>query len=111
MSSDMEEFEIQANDIEARAKVSRKAKEGERKERRLGKLERVFDAFDLDGSGMIERDELYELGKARRTSGQMYGSWTEDKNNRLVEKLDTNDDGLVSKDEFSPNFEKILTFN
>jgi len=111
MSSDAEEFATQADDLDACAKASRKDKEAERRGRRTAKLERVFAAFDLDGSGSIERDELFELGKARRVAGQAHGSWTEEKNDRLVQKLDTDQDGKVCKDEFTSHFEQNLTFN
>ena len=97
MTSDAEEFATQADDLDARAKASRKDKEAERRGRRISKLERVFAAFDLDGSGSIERDELFELGKARRVAGQAHGSWTEEKNDRLVQKLDIDQDGKVSE--------------
>lgn len=111
LSKDDEEFEAICDDMEARAKTARQAKESERRERRTGKLERVFDAFDLDGSGTVEKDELYELGNARRSLGQARGTWTEEKNNRLVERLDQNGDGQVSKEEFATEFEKMLTYN
>ena len=97
--------------MEARAKASRLAKESERRERRIGKLERVFDAFDLDGSGDIEKEELFELGNARRSMGQARSTWTEEKNNRLVERLDQDGNGVVSKEEFATEFEKMLTYN
>eukprot|EP00658_Telonema_sp_P-2_P023334 TRINITY_DN19347_c0_g1_i3.p1 TRINITY_DN19347_c0_g1~~TRINITY_DN19347_c0_g1_i3.p1 ORF type:complete len:1234 (-),score=409.87 TRINITY_DN19347_c0_g1_i3:112-3777(-) len=110
LPQDEDEFETALTDMEATAKASRKVKEQERRERRCGKLERVFQAFDLDGSGSLEKDELYELGQARR-SGNNRLSWTEEKNNRLVEKLVPNGDGTVSSAEFVEAFEKMLSYN
>ena len=49
-------------------------------------LERVFRAFDLDGSGSISRPEMLSLGKARRRDGAR-SPWTEAKNKALVAKV------------------------
>jgi Ca2+-binding EF-hand superfamily protein len=96
MSNNTEEFNTQAEDLESRAKASHEARKAERRAKRVAKLEHVFSAFDIDNNGVIDREELFELGTARRTTGQKRGSWTEEKNRRLVEKLDVNEDGQVS---------------
>ena len=71
-------------------------------------LERVFGLFDLDGSGTIEAAELMELGQARRRLGQKGGEWTEEKNQRLVEKLGGSEDGQVRCVEFVRHFSSTL---
>jgi Ca2+-binding EF-hand superfamily protein len=111
MSNNTEEFNTQAEDLESRAKASHEARKAERRAKRVAKLEHVFSAFDIDNNGVIDREELFELGTARRTTGQKRGSWTEEKNRRLVEKLDVNEDGQVSKDEFTEHFAENLTYN
>ena len=68
--------------------------------RRSRQLRAVFEAFDLDGSGSIETEELLQLGKARRSAGHKSGEWTNEMNRRLVEKMDVNSDGLISCSEF-----------
>ena len=74
----------------------------------LIKLLKVFGVFDLDGSGEIESSELLHLGKARRKLGQKGGEWSEEKNARLVKKMDVNGDGTVSGSEFAEFFNKAL---
>lgn len=81
--------------------------DGQLDDRRL-KLKEVFAAFDLDESGFIEVSELFELGKARRKSGQRKGQWTAEQNRKLVEKLDSNYDGKVSMQEFIEHFSESL---
>ena len=49
-------------------------------------LERVFRAFDLDGSGSISRPEMLSLGAARRKDSNK-SPWTEEKNKALVAKV------------------------
>ena len=75
---------------------------------RVQKLVKVFDVFDLDGSGSIESRELLQLGQMRRRLGQKQGEWSEDMNARLVQKMDANGDGLISASEFSEHFEQAL---
>ena len=79
------------------------------KSARLKKLQQVFNEFDLDGTGEIESTELLQLGQARRALGQKGGEWTEEKNARLVRKIDVNADGTVRGAEFCEFFEKSLT--
>eukprot|EP00658_Telonema_sp_P-2_P035028 TRINITY_DN25526_c0_g1_i1.p1 TRINITY_DN25526_c0_g1~~TRINITY_DN25526_c0_g1_i1.p1 ORF type:complete len:824 (-),score=233.95 TRINITY_DN25526_c0_g1_i1:161-2464(-) len=75
---------------------------------RQSRLTQLFGMFDLDGSGMIEARELLELGRARRELGQRSGAWTEEKNNRLVRKMDVKGDGVVSCEEFVSHFSIAL---
>merc|ERR1740117_915943 len=60
----------------------------------------VFAAFDVDGDGFVDAGELMQLGAARQKLKQEGRKWTEAKNKQLVELLDTNRDGAVSRDEF-----------
>ena len=70
----------------------------------------MFSTFDLDhdGSGSVEATELMQLGKARRSLGQKTGAWTNDKNARLVNKMDANKDGVISGPEFTKHFDVAL---
>ena len=72
-------------------------------------LEKVFAQFDLDDGGAIESTELQALGTARRALGQKQSSWTEEKNARLVRRMDSNGDGDISGTEFVDYFEEALT--
>ena len=66
----------------------------------------VFAAFDVDGDGFVDAGELMQLGAARQKLKQDGRKWTEAKNKQLVELLDTNKDGAVSRDEFVRGFGK-----
>ena len=56
----------------------------------------VFVEFDLDSSGCIQSAELLALGKARRALGQRPGQWTEEKNTRLIHRINTSGDGCAA---------------
>ena len=75
------------------------------------KLFQVFIEFDLDNSGEILTEELLELGKARRKLGQKSGEWTEEKNAKLVKKIDVNGDGMIAMSEFIDFFAEALPRN
>merc|ERR1719424_2709919 len=64
----------------------------------------VFAAFDVDGDGFVDAGELMQLGAARQQLKQEGRKWTAAKNRALVEMLDTNKDGRVSRDEFVRGF-------
>merc|ERR1740117_383774 len=68
----------------------------------------MFDQFDLDNSDFVESQELLQLGKARRSAGQKVGDWTEEKNSKLVKKMDVEGDGKIRKAEFVEYFEFAL---
>jgi len=78
--------------------------------KRKAQLLGVFGMFDLDDSGVIEPRELLKLGKTRRSLGQKQGKWTLEKNDAMIRKMDLDDDGVVSRDEFSDYFEDALSF-
>ena len=71
-------------------------------------LEDVFDAFDIDGSGFIETRELLELGIARRVLKQKEQEWTVERNEKLIQRMDANMDGVVSKAEFVKGFQASI---
>ena len=80
----------------------------------------VFYAFDLDASngslkhtvsgaesdtgGYVETSELMQLGVARQELGQKSRTWTPEKNEALLQSLDTDGDGKVSIQEFVDGF-------
>ena len=74
---------------------------------RREKIGRLFDMFDLDDSGWVESNELLALGKVYHC-GHRSGKWTEEKNAKLVKKMDSNGDGVVCKEEFAAYFEVAL---
>jgi len=68
-------------------------------------LMRVFKAFDADGSGTIETNELKLL---RRDASHDVGSWTTGRNRKALSKLDADGSGEVDCEEFVNYFNKIL---
>jgi len=68
----------------------------------------VYQAFDLDHSGVIEPQELFILGNQRSVLRQKSRVWTEDKNLKLMCKLDANLDNEVSEEEFVHHFGEEL---
>ena len=75
---------------------------------RQKQLSTVFRVMDLDGSGYIEVGELMRLGTARRELRQRQGEWTEQKNIKLLCKIDANSDGKISCMEFAEHFERAM---
>ena len=47
----------------------------------------MFKEFDLDGGGVIEANELMQIGKTRRNLGHKTDTWTEEKNSNLMETI------------------------
>lgn len=78
------------------------------KEARIRALHEVFQVFDFDNGGFIEGDDLFALGKARRSLGHKTGEWTAEKNAKLMQKMDGNGDGLIEPSEFVRHFEETL---
>lgn len=72
------------------------------------KLRLLFDAFDIDGSGTLDRDEVYAIYKASLTFGgrQQYASAQAEHDHltQLVAQcfaaVDSNNDGVLQFDEF-----------
>lgn len=52
----------------------------------------MFAAFDIDGSGAIEKEDL-------ETSAKSMG-WTNQQVNDLINELDPNHDGRITQEEF-----------
>lgn len=71
-------------------------------------LEIVFEEFDGDRSGSVDATELMSVGKARREGGHKDVPWTEKKTQDLLEKMDRDNDGKVSKSEFVAHFSAAL---
>eukprot|EP00658_Telonema_sp_P-2_P076298 TRINITY_DN6653_c0_g1_i1.p1 TRINITY_DN6653_c0_g1~~TRINITY_DN6653_c0_g1_i1.p1 ORF type:complete len:604 (+),score=126.90 TRINITY_DN6653_c0_g1_i1:162-1973(+) len=79
-----------------------------KQEERAWALRSVFDLFDLDGSGTLEADELLQLGIARRALGHQKGEWTPEANERLLQRVDKDGDGVVDREEFCRYFAEEL---
>ena len=56
--------------------------------------------FDHNGDGQIDVSELNSIGKQRRKLGHKSGEWTQEKNEKLVRKLDADGDGFVTSRDF-----------
>jgi len=72
-------------------------------------LQVIFREFDYEGDGTVDKKELYALGTARRSVGQKRGTWTEEDNMRLLQKIDLNGDGLIQEAEFIKHFDLALS--
>ena len=75
---------------------------------REARLAQVFDAFDLDGLGVIEVEELLVLGINRKVLGQKERVWTAEKNAKLMQRMDHDTNGQVEEDEFVGHFMEEL---
>jgi len=96
-------------EIDAMAPVPQEMSAGEAELRyREGRLRAVFKEFDLDGGGTIGKEELMELGKARRRLGQKQGRWSENSNRRMMARMDKDGDGEVAEAEFVTFFNSYL---
>lgn len=71
---------------------------------------KVFQAFDLDNSGYVEAEELQLLGQQRKTLGQKERVWTQERNAKLIAKMDISRDGLIDQEEFLVHFLEALEF-
>ena len=112
LAEDGEQFKLVVEQFHEVAKHCRQKKQENRLalvEERRQQLVEVFKVFDLDKSGVIESSELLELGQMRRKLGQKSGEWNEEKNARLIKKMDANGDGKIQESEFAQFFEEALT--
>ena len=50
-----------------------------------------------------------QLGQMRRALGQKEGNWSEEQNQRLLEHIDTGNDGTISAREFCDHYEQTLS--
>ena len=75
---------------------------------RRSRLRDVFVMMDVDKTKYIEAAELMMLGQARRQLGHPSGTWTEQKNARLVCRMDTSGDGKIEVAEFVEHFDNVL---
>ena len=98
--------------LETRSPVAEtKSPQSEETKLRTGALRRVFKAFDLNGDGTIDKEELLALGRARRLVGQRQTKWTMEKSAALLEKMDTDRSGRIDMAEFVRHFEQALPDN
>ena len=75
-------------------------------------LKAMFRKLDLDRSGVLTKSELMIMSQARRFLGLTgdgkfptpEGDWDDEKNERLLSKMDTNRDGVVDEAEFLDYF-------
>ena len=82
----------------------------ERRFERQSALQAVYREFEhLDGDGSVGRVELLLLGKMRRQLGHKGGEWTEEMNDRLLERMGAEANGDLSELNFVQHFDKTLT--
>ena len=65
-------------------------------------LSELFGLFDLDGSGVVEVAELLLLAKEKRVGSELV--WTEQKNQQLMYRIDTDGSGGLDLPEFTTYF-------
>jgi len=75
---------------------------------RREKIGYVFDEMDIDRSGLIHRDGLYELAAMRRSLGQVEGVWTKKKNDWLFARIDKNNTGVISRESFIDYYDLLF---
>ena len=80
----------------------------EEQERRNEALRAVFHLFDLDNDSTIDKEELLQLGQARRKLLQAQGSWDERKNDAMMKKMSGNT-GRVREESFIDYYLSILS--
>eukprot|EP00656_Telonema_subtile_P039425 TRINITY_DN4452_c0_g1_i2.p1 TRINITY_DN4452_c0_g1~~TRINITY_DN4452_c0_g1_i2.p1 ORF type:complete len:587 (-),score=153.75 TRINITY_DN4452_c0_g1_i2:114-1874(-) len=73
---------------------------------RRAQLQNVFDVFDLDMDGFIQADELLGIGQMLMLGQQ--GSWSEERNAALIEKMDVDKNGKIDRIEFGLHYHKAL---
>jgi len=71
-------------------------------------LQRIFKAFDFNGTGVVLPEELLVLGKQRGELGQKQRRWTEQRNTKLVDAMDRNKNGKIEEKEFVEHFVEEL---
>lgn len=90
------------------AHQERLQREQEAKRYREARLREVFEIFDYKGKDRITKEELFELGVARRSKGHKGGTWTEEKNTAMILKMDVDGDGEIHEAEFVTFFDREL---
>ena len=76
--------------------------------RRIEQLLAVFAVLDMEGTGVIGSDHLFQLGQMRRQVGQKTAEWTHQQNAKLLAVLDCEAHGSVSAEAFADYFERSL---
>jgi len=71
---------------------------------RMQRLREVFNAFDGDNSGALEREEMHIIGLGMHPDG----NWSSRKTDKLIRKMDTDGDGAVSFEEFFDFYRPIV---
>jgi len=77
---------------------------------RRQQLQSLFQEMDLDNSGNIDAAELGEVAQMRRALHQKCGDkpWTAALNNRLMEVIDSDEDGQINKFEFIDHYLRLF---
>ena len=72
-------------------------------EMRTARLNAAFCFFDTDGSGTLDLDEFFEIGKALNPNG-----WDDEKNEKAFDRIDKDGSGSVDLDEFIDFYSQAL---
>jgi len=69
----------------------------------------MFELYDSDGNGSIDKDEYWELSSRIRAGTG--GEWTREMSDREVNVMDINGDGIISPEEFFTHCKKNLALS
>ena len=68
----------------------------------------LFDQADKNNNGFIESSELYDCIKSIATEGFNKKAPSKEEVEKVLKEHDTNKDGKLSKEEFTPFLKKVL---
>jgi len=77
-------------------------------EARTGALRELFESFDMDGSGYVGLSELLRVGRVYLGTAKAGRKWSPDRAYGLLDTMDADRDGRVSKAEFEAHLDKVM---
>jgi len=108
VSLSSEDFDAAIEQFRQVAKACQRASAREEHERRNEALRAVFHLFDLDNDSTIDKDELLQLGQARRKLSQANGTWDESKNAAMMKKM-SGGNGRIHEENFMDYYLSVLS--